>query len=116
MKGIEILNKTPVLVQPDWWIGGLILSIAFFIAFMVLTFIFIEAEYDGLVAIFSILSCITFISIFVCCDIEVKSTDGRYRYEAIIDENVSLQDIYARYNVIEQDGKKWILEDKESAE
>ena len=47
MKGIEILNKTPVLVQPDWAFGGVILSIVFFIVFMVLTFIFVEAEYDG---------------------------------------------------------------------
>lgn len=113
MQGIEILNKTPMLVRPDWAVGGVILSIVFFIVFMVLTFILVEADYDGLVAIFSILSCFTFISIFVCCDIKVESTDGRYRYEAIIDESVSLQKIYERYNVIEQDGKKWILEDKE---
>jgi hypothetical protein len=114
MQGIEILNKTPVLVQPDWAVGGAILSIVFFIAFMVLTFIFGEDGYGVLAILFAILSCITFILALICCDIEVKSTDGRYRYEAIIDESVSLQDIYERYNVIEQEGKKWILEDKES--
>ena len=112
MEGIEILNKTPVLVRPDWWIGGLILLIVFFIAFMVLIFIFVEAGYDGLVAIFSILSCIVFILIPVCLSVEVPNTDGRYRYEVTINENVSIQDIYEKYDVIEQDGKKWIIEDK----
>lgn len=116
MQGIDILNKTPVLVQPDWAFGGVILSIVFFITFMVLTFIFVEAEYDGLVAIFTILSCIAFILIPVCFSAKVPNTDGRYRYEVTINENVSIQDIYEKYNVIEQDGKKWIIEDKECTE
>lgn len=37
---------------------------------------------------------------------------GRNRYECIIDDSVSINEIYENYNVIERRGKIWVLEDK----
>ena len=38
---------------------------------------------------------------------------NRYRYEVTIDESVTITEIYDNYDVIEQRGDIWILEDKE---
>ena len=116
MEGIYILNKTPVLVRPDWWVIGVIVSILLLVVFVAMTFIFAEIDSDGLSALFIGLSFCAFISIFACCSVEVPNTDGRYRYEVVIDENVPLKDIYEKYNIIEQNGKKWVIEDKEKEE
>lgn len=35
------------------------------------------------------------------------------RYECLIDESVSMTDVYERYKIIEQRGDIWVLEDKE---
>lgn len=43
----------------------------------------------------------------------IEQPTGRYRYEVTINKDVSIQEVYEKYNVIEKDGKKWILEDKE---
>ena len=38
---------------------------------------------------------------------------GRYRYEATIDESISAEQLYDKYDVIERRGEIWVLEDKE---
>lgn len=35
------------------------------------------------------------------------------RYECLIDESVSMTEVYERYEIIEQRGDIWVLEDKE---
>ena len=44
--------------------------------------------------------------------INPQTETGRYRYEATIDDSVSFLDLQERYNVIEQNGRIWVLEDK----
>ena len=39
-------------------------------------------------------------------------TNERNQYECIIDDSVSINEVYEKYNVIERRGKIWILEDK----
>lgn len=41
---------------------------------------------------------------------------GRYRYEVTIDDTVSFNELQEKYDVIEQNGKIWTLEDKEVKE
>ena len=36
-----------------------------------------------------------------------------YEYEATIDENVSMKEVYERYEIVEQRGDIWVLKDKE---
>lgn len=38
---------------------------------------------------------------------------GRYRYECTIDEDTSFAEVCEKYDVVEQKGDIWILEDKE---
>lgn len=42
-----------------------------------------------------------------------KEPTGRYQYECTIDDSASFNDVMEYYNVIEQRGDIWILEDKQ---
>lgn len=43
-----------------------------------------------------------------------KNPSGRYRYECLIDDTVPYTEIYDKYDVVEQRGSIWVLEDKEN--
>ena len=115
MQGIEILNKESVMIRNDRLAG---------IAFLLIGIAFIW----GCVATKVKNEIFTSISIWIfglclfgalCVTIaykEFKIPSDRYQYEAIIQDDVSIHEVYKNYDVIEKKGKKWILEDKESAE
>jgi hypothetical protein len=112
VQGIEILNKEPVMIQNDGLVGicFLLLGIAFIwgcVATKVKNeiFAYISIGIFGLCLFGALCTTIAYK--------EVKIPSDRYKYEATIDDNVSINEVYKHYNVIEQDGKKWILEDKE---
>ena len=113
MKGIEILNKTPVMVEPKAYGFGLILLVIALFVFLVLTAICFSEDCVVLGVFCAAALASSFVGLLLYSNYRVESPDGRYRYEVTINENVSIQDIYEKYNIIEQDGKKWILEDKE---
>lgn len=39
---------------------------------------------------------------------------GRYKYEVILEDDYPAGDLYDKYNIIEQRGEIWVIEDKES--
>lgn len=110
MQGIEILNKTEVTSKPTWaWILLIVCVIFGFVAYQFINEI-LGPTLDNI--------CLITLIVCIVCGIFALVYDeptGRYEYEVIIDENVSIQEVYEKYNVIEQDGKKWILEDKAGA-
>ena len=116
LNGIDILNKEEILTTPEWI--GLVLTIStvIFIVSIIFAFVFLFTSNDT--------ASFFFIIIFVCSSIVcvifnyINDTyncepTGRYRYEATIDDSVSITEVYDHYNVIEQRGDIWILEDKE---
>lgn len=111
MQGIEILNRTMINEKPLWaWIVLIVCVI-----FTVLCYSLVDTVSSDVLAIFGVVGTIMFVILGFIALVYCEPT-GRYRYEAIVDENVSIQEVYKHYNVIEQDGKKWILEEKEGAE
>ena len=115
MQGIEILNKEPVMIEDEslFTTGMIVLIIA------IVCSIIAENCKNDEVQIFSFVGFVMFILIAFGLVISYKTTkipSDRYQYEAIIDDDVSIQEVYKHYKVIKQDGKKWILEDKEGAE
>ena len=118
MQGIEILNKEPIMEFTDAGKTiGIIFTILLIISFLCL-WIFDKAS--GVIGVtgMTISAIICVVSILVTI-INIKFNEkpsGRYTYEATIDDDVSINEVYKHYDVIEQDGKKWILEDKEGAE
>lgn len=116
MNGIDILNKEEILTTPEWI--GLVLTISavIFIASIIFALVFLFTSHDT--------ASFFFIIIFVCSSIACVISNyindtynceptGRYRYEATIDDSVSITEVYDHYNIIEQRGDIWILEDKE---
>ena len=108
MQGLEILNKTVITKTPDWAfifvVGSIILLIVFFV-------ILVNVDSIVLQTLSAVLLIMTLIADLSLIFYEVPT--NRYRYEVTIDESVTITEIYDNYDVIEQRGDIWILEDKE---
>lgn len=114
MTGVEILYTEPIIATSIYNILAGILALGTFVFFIALL---ISLEYKRKI--------ITrfFISAMVCCFIcaivfgavgfKKPLETGRYQYEAIISEDVSLTDFYEKYEVVEQRGGIYVFEDKE---
>ena len=109
---MTVLNKTEVMVSiiPEKFFLLIVicLIIAFICAIMAFTSI-------GCPDFCTIAAVIFFIA---CCIISFigaifEKPSGRYRYECLIDDTVPYTEIYDKYDVIEQRGSIWVLEDKE---
>ena len=53
--------------------------------------------------------------VFIALPISSHESEDRFRYECTIDESVSMTEVYERYEIIEQRGDIWVLEDKTEA-
>ena len=116
LNGIYILNKKEILTTPEWI--GIAASISAVMA--IISIIFIAAftqTYHDTASILSMILCVCFfiagIVFAVIDDTYNCEPTGRYRYEVIIDDSVKMTELYDNYNVVEQRGNIWVLEDKE---
>ena len=116
MNGIDILNKEEILTSPEWI--GVAVSIS--AVMVIISIIFVVAFTLTIHDTASILSMVLFVCsiiasiVFAAINDTYKSEPtGRYRYEVTIDDSVSITEVYDHYNVVEQRGDIWILEDKE---
>ena len=109
-EGIHILNKTAITELSDSC--GVIMIICIIIA--LIAFLIVLLSNNSIVVIASgivafISGVIIILSPFFASEVET----GQYRYEVIIDESVKFSDIYDNYEVVEQRGEIWVLEEKE---
>ena len=112
MKGIEILTKEPILELSKTLSIICMILFAVFIISSICIFVFIEEECCKHIVISIIISLVSLTSILIMQSY-IKPT-GRYKYKVIIDKSVSMIEVYEKYNVIEQDGKIWTIEDKKN--
>ena len=111
MDGITILNTIVIDDCARW---GFPLALAFGI-FGIGAFLLMLTSSVGTDTIcFGILSVLATIGLLIIVLGSQKHwrTNERNQYECIIDDSVSINEIYENYNVIEQRGKIWVLEDK----
>ena len=100
--GITVLNHTEIV---EVYLPGMILVSVLFIILVVFT---------GLLFDSSIPMCIVgCIGISLLLNNPPTMSTGRYQYECTIDKSVSMKEVYEKYEVIEQRGDIWVLEDKE---
>ena len=112
MEGITILNQTEVMeltplatkVIMILTIISVVSCIAFFIAYITMFFYVCP-----LILAFIFMS--SLISVLVISIVSPKHLTG-YEYEVTIDENVSMKEVYERYEIVEQRGDIWVLRDK----
>lgn len=121
--GITILNQTPITDISsrakflfnifEVGIGGLLIG---FIIFLFLINIFdINNVISVIGQILIGLGIVDLLLLFVVMGFSIgdkRELTGRYQYECIIDDSVSLKDITEQYDIIEHRGDIWILEDK----
>lgn len=110
IEGIEILNQSEVMTTPLWADILLVVGIAGTVGFLLATLL-TEAGWKTIV--FGLLTLISMGSAVVGGCHDQSEPSGRYRYECTIDESVSMTRMYEKYDIIEQRGKIWVLEDKE---
>ena len=110
LEGITILNQTEIMTISN---AGLIWTIILCVVGFVGAILFASLSDEYTECVIGVIVCIVlfFIGIGIAATDDSKST-GRYEYEVLIDESVSFEDVYKNYDVVEQKGKMWILEDK----
>ena len=110
MDGITILNTIIVNDRADW-VSFTVLALG---VICIVAFILTLTSNDNRVIIFGIICLLAMIAmpIIVITSKSHWRTNERNQYECIIDDSVSINEVYEKYNVIEQRGKIWILEDK----
>ena len=112
MKGIEILTKEPILELSKTLSIICMILFAVFIISLICMFIFILEGYRKHIIIFAIISLASLSSTLIIQS--YSKPTGRYKYKVTIDKSVSMIEVYEKYNVIEQDGKIWTIEDKKN--
>ena len=112
IEGVEILNKTKIMDSPNWVPPVIICLII--IALIVFCCELLLDDHFILSVIFGIIGIIAICGMVALCIVNPKIHTGRYSYECIIEDSVSLNTISDTYEIVEQRGKIWILEDKEA--
>jgi hypothetical protein len=112
MAGVEILNQIPV-TETEIGIGFgwlMVIAIAIFGAILGFFAIF-DMEELGLV-----LGAVVAVGVAtaILCFTEKEFPTGEYQYEVIIEEKVNLHEFYDHYDIIEQRGEIFVVQEKSS--
>ena len=107
IEGITILNKIAVTGVPSW----ILISAAVILIIGLIVFaISIIAEWPTWTAIVPII--IILLVWLICGILNITIKTGEYQYECIIDDSVPYNEIVENYNIVEQRGDIWVLEEK----
>lgn len=107
--GITVLNSTEIMQNPDWLVRLVGVLLVLFLVSLTLALSVDSEPFDGICAVISV---ICLIGLFAIGIIDTEESTGRYEYEVIMSEDVPLQEVYERYEIKEQRGDIWVLEDK----
>lgn len=110
LEGITVLNESEVTELVDWFGLSMIIGIILMAVIFAVGLSRID-KWWGLAL--TIIAAIMVVCLMVFAGIQPQEPTGRYRYECLIDESVSMKEVYERYEIIEQRGDIWVLEDKE---
>lgn len=111
MDGITILNT---IIVDDYarWVLPTVLALG--VVCIVALVLMLNSNDTG-VPIFGTICLLAMIAMPIIIGISKSHwrTNERNQYECIIDDSVSINEVYENYNVIERRGDIWVLEDKE---
>ena len=111
MDGITILN-TIIVDDYAQWVLPTVLALGFI---CIVALVLMLNSNDKGVIIFGTISLLAMISMPIIIGTSKSHwrTNERNQYECIIDDSVSINEVYENYNVVERRGDIWVLEDKE---
>ena len=111
LEGITILNQVEIMDSPWWCIPvGALAAIVIGIIIMLILGVITE-WHDASMYIGMIVAVLSMFGIWVAIGDSIPT--GRYEYHVTIDESVSLKEFYSQYNIVDQQGEIYIIEDKE---
>lgn len=113
MDGVTVLNVIEKTRLPDWAIIGVVLCL---FALMVFFIGFGTGKTIKKIDICGVGLCCTMVLAFIIFFVGLFTSNPISRYECTIDSNVSFVELYEKYDVIEQRGDIWVLEEKTSGE
>lgn len=111
MDGITILNTT-IVDDYAQWVLPTVLALGLI---CIVALVLMLNSNDTGVVIFGTISLLAMIAIptIVITSKSHWRINERNQYECIIDDSVSINEVYENYNVLERRGDIWVLEDKE---
>ena len=111
MDGITILNTT-IVDEYAQWVLPTVLALGFI---CIVALVLMLNSNDKGVIIFGTISLLAMIAMPIIIGTSKSHwrTNERNQYECIIDDSVSINEVYENYDVIERRGDIWVLEDKE---
>ena len=112
-EGIDILNKIEIMAEPlILYLVPVVIFLSAVICVLILPIsVAVDSPWPFVIILFLSIIAIV-LSINVCTKSQSIHT-GRYRYEVTIGDSVSFEDLIERYNIVDQRGKIYVLEDKE---
>lgn len=112
IEGMTILTQTEIYKKPDWIVNVVIVLAVISILSLIMS---ISCSSFKLEVSLGVISFICFIAliIFMVIGEKNKFPTGRYEYQVTFDENVSIQEVYDKYEVLNVDEKLWTIKDKE---
>lgn len=110
MDGITILN-TIIVDERAQWVVPTVLAIG---VVCIVALVLMPNSKDNGVPIFGTIFLLAMIAMPIIIGTSESHwrTNERNQYECIIDDSVSINEVYENYNVIERRGDIWVLEDK----
>lgn len=111
MDGITILNTT-IVDDYAQWVLPTVLALGLI---CIVALVLMLNSNDTGVVIFGTISLLAMIAIptIVITSKSHWRINERNQYECIIDDSVSINEVYENYNVLERRGDIWVLEEKE---
>ena len=117
LEGIEILNKVEIMESPMWIsVVGLVFCVLFFISFMAAIMDAFKDFSDGHLWIFALGIVISYITIIIMSNVNKQlktEPTGQYEYQVTIDDSVSINELLEKYEIVEVNGKIYIIREKE---
>lgn len=114
IEGITILNQVEIMKSP-WWCIPAGLSAFFVIGLGLATLLgFLTDWSDASFYIGAVVGVICMIVILAKTGETIPT--GRYEYHVTIDDTVDFKELYGRYDIVDQQGEIYIIEDKELSE
>ena len=114
MSEINVLNMTQIMGNPSYCDFLSTIGITCLIIELIILFISVIKDNPKITTV--VIAIILFIAglFFIIFSEMHKNTvpTGKYKYEVTIDENVSFTELNSKYNIIEQRGDIYVLEDK----
>lgn len=107
-----ILNQETITTLAGWATVVITIAIILLITGLIVGVITCDCGSDIPTIICFIVCVISFISLLMIAIANPRESTDRCRYEVTLDESVSITDIYEKYDVVEQRGDIWVLEDK----